>query len=354
MPIRRSLLAIASIVCSGAFVLSSVTMCRGKQPAEEDARTAPQQSIVELAGVDTSELTSREKKEWSALVRDVLAPCPQVPVSLAQCVQESRDCGLCLPAAQFLARQFEAGKSRVQAEQSYRARFAADGVKFVDLADSPWKGAEHGKVVVVEWADFECPACRQATPHINEIVAKHPEDVKLVFKHYPLRAHEHAEEAARAAVAAQRQGKFWEMHGALFTYDKPLDRKALLGIAKKLGLDEKQFVQDLESEAVADSVARDKRQADTLGLEGTPTIYINGRYYSPEVDDLAAWVALEAAHPTAPPSVAAAVAPTAPAAPDANRAAVVPTAPDASVAPVAPGANPAPTAPAVPEKAAKP
>ncbi len=301
MPTRRPLLTLASV----ALLLLSATMCRGKQPAEEDARSAPQPSVVELAGVNTSELTSREKKEWSALVRDVLAPCPEQPVSVAQCVQEGRDCALCLPAAKFLERQFELGKSRVQAEQSYRARFSAEGVQVVDLADSPSKGPADARVVVVEWADFECPACRQATPYINEIVQKHPKDVRLVFKQYPLRSHEHAEDAARAAIAAQRQGKFWEMHAALFKYVGPLDRKALLSVAKKLGLNETQFVEDMESEAVADIVARDKRQAEQLGLEGTPMIYINGRYYSPQIDDLESWIDLEVAHPTAPRSVPA-------------------------------------------------
>lgn len=301
MPTRRFLAPVVSL----ALVVSGATMCRGKQPAEEDARTAPQQSPVELPGVKTSELTSREKKEWSALVGDLLAPCPEQPVSLAQCVQESRDCALCVPAAQFLVRQFELGKSRVQAEKSFRARFSADGVKVVELADSPWKGAANGRVVVVEWADFECPACRDAAPYVQEIVQKHANDVKFVFKQYPLRSHEHAEGAARAAVAAQRQGKFWEMHGLLFEYPGALDRKALISLAQKLGLNEKQFVEDLESEAVADIVVRDQRQADALGLEGTPTIYINGRYYSQEVDDLESWVALEASTPTAPPGGAA-------------------------------------------------
>ena len=90
------------------------------------------------------------------------------------------------------------------------------------------------------------------------------------------------------------------MHAELFTYVDVLDRKALLAIAKKVGLNEKQFLEDLESEAVADVVARDKREAENLGLEGTPTIYINGRHYSPEVDDLESWIDLEVKHPTAP------------------------------------------------------
>ena len=122
--------------------------------------------------------------------------------------------------------------------------------------------------------------------------------MQLVFKHYPLSAHQHSENAARAAVAAQKQGKFWPLSYAMFASQKSgLDEPNILKLARDAGLDMKGFESDIASEATADVVARDRKQADELGLEGTPMIYINGRYFSLERfdlrKDLEPWVSLE-------------------------------------------------------------
>ncbi|HLV19378.1 MAG TPA: thioredoxin domain-containing protein [Polyangiaceae bacterium] len=277
----------------------NLTTCqsRGDQaaaPAPAEASAEP----VDLPGVDTAALTGREKREWSGLVSDLLAPCPDQPVSVAQCVKEARDCQSCAPAARFLANQVKKGKTRSQIESAFRLRFAADQVKSIDIADSPFKGPQDAPVVIVEWADFECPFCGRAAPVLHDTVKKFPGQVKLVFKHYPLAAHPGAEQAARAAVAAGRQGKFWEMHQRLFEQqNKGMDAAALKRIAAELGLDEKRFIADLESEATADVVARDRKQANALDLEGTPMIYINGRHFDLQQfdlqEDLNAWLELE-------------------------------------------------------------
>jgi len=263
-------------------------------PVEETAASAP----VNLPGVDTSSLTPREQTKWSEYVGGLLAPCSDQPVNIAQCVSESRPCGACLPAAKFLVERVRRGDTRTQAETAYRARFSPEAVKSIDLADSPTKGAAKPVVTLVEWADFECPFCGAVAPVLKSIVEKYPEQVQLVFKHYPLSAHQHAENAARAAVAAQRQGKFWPVQQALFENQKAgLDESNILKLARDAGLDMKEFENDIGSEATADSVARDRKQADELGLEGTPMIYINGRHFSLENfdlrQDLEPWIALE-------------------------------------------------------------
>jgi protein-disulfide isomerase len=121
--------------------------------------------------------------------------------------------------------------------------------------------------------------------------------------------HEHGEPAARAVVAAAKQGKFWEMHHALFQNQKTLDEAGLNKIAKGLGLDVKQFDEDRRSEAVADAVAKDKKEGEALGLQGTPAIFINGRAFELEqfdlTEDLTDWIALEIELRTGKPAVAA-------------------------------------------------
>ena len=255
--------------------------------------TAP----VELPGVDSTNLTAREKSEWSGHVSELLAPCPDQPVSVATCVEQRRPCGLCVPAAKFLVKQVSKGKTSSQVEAAFRLRFAPEAKKNLDLSGSPSKGAAQAPIVIAEWADFECPFCGNAAPVLDDLVKDYPGVVRLVFKHYPLSMHKHAEKAARAAVAADRQGKFWEMHHLLFENAPNLDPPALGRLAQKAGLDPTKFQSDLDGEATAQVLERDKKQADALGLHSTPMIFINGRQFDLEHfkldEDLKDWIDLE-------------------------------------------------------------
>ena len=265
----------------------------GKGPGGNDSG-----AIVELPGVDTAQLTTREKHDWSGAVTELLAPCPDQAVSLAQCVKESRACKACGPAAKFLAKHVRRGKTRAQLDAAYKKRFAADQVREIPTTGSPSKGPDDAAITIVEFADFECPGCGKAYPILEKLLAKYPSHSRLVFKNYPLSIHKHAEKAARAALAAGRQSKFWEMHGKLFEMQpNPPDDTALEKLAKELGLDLKKFNEDLASEAIADEVSRDRKHADAVKLESTPLIFINGRHYDLDhfdfTEDLDDWISLE-------------------------------------------------------------
>jgi protein-disulfide isomerase len=318
-----------------------MTTCRSPGESEKGHTPEAGATNVDLPGIDTSQLTAREKREWSAQVSSQLAPCPDTPVSVAQCVQEKRSCAACVPAAKFLLDQVQKGRTRTQTEAAYRARFAPDQVKPIELMGSPSKGPTDAPVTVVEFADFECPACRAAAPVVDKVLAKHQNDTRLVFKNFPLEIHQNAETAARAAVAADRQGKFWDMHHALFTSEAPLTRGTLDSLAKKLGLDMAQFNKDLESEATADVVARDRKQGEAVHLHATPTIFINGREFNYADDlgtELDAWINLELELLGKPASVPAAAPSAAPAASDAPSAAPAPSALPPKQAPSVPSA----------------
>ncbi len=309
--IRRRIAAAVLVASPLALAAcQSQTTAKGEQP------TAVAPKSVELPGVDTSQLTAREKEQWSAYVTELLAPCSDQPVSLAQCVTDKRDCDTCVPAAKFLSNQVTKGKTRSQAEAAYRARFSPDEVKEIDIGDSPSKGASDPVVTIVEWADFECPFCGMASPALGKIVKQYGDKVRIVFKNYPLSSHEHSEEAARAAVAAGMQGKFWQLHDLMFANQQQLDEKGIEGLAKQVGLDLVKFKADQKSEAVADSVAADRKQAEKLGLRGTPMIYINGRYFDLEkfdlAEDLEPWIQLEAELRTGRPATAKVAASSAP------------------------------------------
>ena len=290
-------LRLAAAALGFALFNSQLTTCRspgegGSEPAP--AHTEPKD--ITLPGVDTSALTGREKSDWSRYVSDLLSPCPDQPVSLAQCVQENRSCKQCLPAASFLVKQVRRGRARAQVETAYRARFSPDMIKNIELGDSPAKGPAGAPVLLVEFADFECPACGAARPALDELYKRYEGQMRFVFKNFPLTIHQYAEKAARSGVAAHKQNKFWEMHSVLFDNQEHLEQANVERLAKSIGLDMTRFLADRDSEATADFVARDRKQGERLELSSTPSIFINGRKFentSEFKEDLDDWVSLE-------------------------------------------------------------
>lgn len=335
------------IIAAALMLHMKLSTCRA--PGQEGETGAPSSrnttaQDVTLDQVDTANLTSREKREWSTYVSELLAPCPEQPVSVAQCVKEKRACPACLPAARYLLSQVKLGRTRSQVEGAFRTRFASDQVVQVEIGDSPARGPENAPVTVVEFADFECPMCQMARPMIDKVLGNYAGRVRFVFKNFPLSIHENSDLAARASVAAGRQGMFWQMHEKMFENGAPLDRPKLEHLAHDVGLDPKKFDADLDSEAVADRVARDRKLGDSLNLSGTPTLYIDGRRFEHSSDfeqDLKDWIDLElelkgasGAHaPSASPSTSDAPAPV----PAASSAASAPAPAASTAAPAASG-----------------
>jgi protein-disulfide isomerase len=147
------------------------------------------------------------------------------------------------------------------------------------------------------WSDFQCPHCRHALPVIDQVVERHAAQVRLVHKFYPLKQHPRAAVAARAAIAAYRQGRYWEMERMIFDHQDDLSEADLDQFAKDLKLDLARFHADMASPKTARMLERDHADAERAGLEGTPFILINGREFDTthfHVNlDLDAWVTLE-------------------------------------------------------------
>ncbi len=148
--------------------------------------------------------------------------------------------------------------------------------KHVDVGESPVKGAKSAKVTIVEFSDFQCPFCSNVNPTINEVMKKYSGKVKLTYKFLPLPMHPEAKIAAQAAVAAQKQGKFWEMHDLLFSHQTALKYEQLVGYAKDLGLDQKKFEKDMNDPKTMQRIEGEMKQAQGVGLGGTPSFLING------------------------------------------------------------------------------
>jgi protein-disulfide isomerase len=109
------------------------------------------------------------------------------------------------------------------------------------------------------------------------VLEKYPNDVKLVIKHFPLPSHEYARKAATAALAAGKQGKFWEIHEKLFANQNDLNDAKVEAIAGEIGLDKEQFNKDLKDPAIASLIDRDMKDGERMKVPGTPAVFINGK-----------------------------------------------------------------------------
>jgi protein-disulfide isomerase len=230
-------------------------------------------------------MTPRERHEWSTLATELFAPCPTVPVSVAQCVLEKRPCGMCAQSAKWIARAVRDGASEDQIQRAYKARFDPSTAKVIPIDGSPTKGPANAAVTVFEFADFECPHCREAVPMVDAMLAAHPDRIRFVYKSYTLPFHVHGGPAAKAAFAAAMQGKFWEMEHLLFERQQNLEAGDLERYAQMLKLDVAKWKTDMDSPAVATRIAHDKDLGESLNLKGTPTIYVNGREVDLEHDE---------------------------------------------------------------------
>ncbi len=328
------------------IALAGFAGCGASCKKTPDTATAPSDpaSIVELPGVDTGSLVVAEKQAFSKVVREAMSPCGD-PVTVEVCVKEKRACNRCLPAAQIAAKMVSKGESEADIKAFLENRFDDKAVKTIELGQSPSLGPPNAPIVIVEWADFECPHCGMAAPILHKTIEE-PQfkgKVRFVFKNYPLPSHEHADPAARASVAAQNQGKFWEMHDQLFTHQEQLGNQDIEGYAKKLGLDMDKFRVDWVSNDTKDRVAKDKQAGANVGISGTPTVYINGRKFmqyghADFAEQLREWLKLElqitggapAATSAAPAATSA--APRAAPAPSASGSGAVPAASTAAKA----------------------
>ena len=167
---------VCSWIAIGLFSLKLST-CRspgeGHKSAESGGETST--TVVKLPGVDTGQLTRREKGEWSRLVLELPAPCPGSKGSVAACVQKKKPCALCKPAATFLVKQVRRGRTRTQGQSCLSKRFGKDQVR-PDLPQrSPAKGPDSASVVIVEWADFQCQACARTAPTMAALIKRYPE-----------------------------------------------------------------------------------------------------------------------------------------------------------------------------------
>ncbi|GAC1596431.1 MAG: hypothetical protein NVS4B10_05420 [Myxococcales bacterium] len=150
-------------------------------------------------------------------------------------------------------------------------------VRNVDPGAGPARGAKNAKVTIVEFSDFQCPFCNRAQPTVKQIEDTYKDQVRLVWRNEPLSFHPNALPAAKAAMAAARQGKFWQMHDLMFAHQPELSEARYEEWAKQIGLDVGRWKKDKDSQEIADAIAKDAKYGQEIGADGTPTFFINGK-----------------------------------------------------------------------------
>ncbi|HVZ33771.1 MAG TPA: thioredoxin domain-containing protein [Polyangiaceae bacterium] len=287
----RSLALLLGLFSLGASCNHGQESAKRASEQAASSKEAPLKAakVERLERIDTSGLTDPERRSFIDLANEVLSPCGE-PVSVAQCVAETRSCGACVPGARYLVRLISEGYERSEILELFALRFDPKRKVSIDTAQAPVRGAPMAKVSIVEFSDFECPHCGAAHPILARVLEEYAGKVNLVFKQFPLDSHKNAATAAKAAVAAQAQHKFWELADQLFEHQRELSPDTIHGLAKSVGLDLNKFDADLGSTWAEERVDADKKEGTALGIQGTPSLFINGRAYKEGMQSLSKYL----------------------------------------------------------------
>jgi protein-disulfide isomerase len=255
--------------------------------AQQDWKT-----MVHLPAVDSSGLTPLRTRALLRLLRNHDCTCG-CGMKVAECRVKDPSCSYSKGIAAAMGDALRAGKNENDAIAAAKASKWGNGPQppklledpvAIPTAGSPERGAPNAALTLVEFSDFQCPYCYVAAGKLDELLKAYPGKIKLIFKQFPLDTHSQAALAAAAAIAAQRQGKFWPMHDALFAHRRDLSPRSILALARDAGLDMNRFAADVDSAETKKTIAKDMDDGDRAGVEGTPSIFINGRKYNGGLD----------------------------------------------------------------------
>jgi predicted DsbA family dithiol-disulfide isomerase len=253
---------------------------------------APLTVRAQVPNVDLSGLADSDKSAFMRLIDKYPSACGKAQ-SLEASLKSDPKCRRSVFAARYMVKLFKLGLLPSEVEEHYADRFGPDVYQFknIDVHDAPVRGDPGAPVTIVEFSDFQCPHCKHAQPVLERLLEDFPQ-VRVYFKHYPItRAHPYAQGAAQAAVAAGKQGKFWQFHDKLFRGDQEKEAPAdLERYAKELKLDISKWKKDMD--AAAEKVNRDRADGEKVNVDATPSLFINGRkFHGPQTyEELKDWI----------------------------------------------------------------
>jgi protein-disulfide isomerase len=233
---------------------------------EMEAKTRGVTTETVLSGLKLVTPTADEVRAfYDANTDRIRQPFAEVQTKVLQYLTEQRN--------KQVTRDFY---DELRAKQGIRSALAP--FRLAVAAVGPVRGKHTAAVTIIEFGDFQCPYCKEAEASLRSVMARYPNDVRLVFRNLPLtQIHPDAQLAAAAAVCADRQGKFWEMHDAMYADQSGLKPDVLKSTAQRLGLDADRFSSCITDGSTIEALGIDAKAAQDLGLSGTPYFFINGR-----------------------------------------------------------------------------
>jgi protein-disulfide isomerase len=256
---------------------------KGSSPSPDD-NTPPK-------GIDISKLDEFERKVFFRVVNRESSPCGKGH-SLLHSAQHDSGCRASFYAVRYVAHLVDSGFTDSEISEKLDKRFRTPRQKPIDISAAPSKGASSARITVVEFVDYECPHCKHAQSLMKQLVDEYPADVRVCFKHFPLSSHPNARLAAEGAVAAHKQGKFWPYSDRIWANSDNLTPAIIEKAARDASLEVKRWRADMESDAIKKQVQADRAEGMDLGVNATPTIYVNGRKYEDplEIASLKDWL----------------------------------------------------------------
>jgi protein-disulfide isomerase len=286
---RSSLLSRALITALCAWALPRPVLAAEDKPA--DGKGAGEPDTSPPPGLDLSKLDEYERKVFFRVVNREPSSCGKGH-SLIFSVKHDPGCKRSAYAIKYVAKLVESGYTDSEITDELQTRYRDPVHKDIDVSRAPNKGPAEARVTLVEFVDYECPHCRTAQALMRQVLDTYPRQVRLCFKHFPLSGHTNSRLAAEATTAAQKQGKFWPYNDKVWDNADNLTPAVLEKIAKDVGLDVARWRGDMNSDEVKAAVSRDKSDGATLGINSTPTIYVNGRKYTGrhDIESISDWI----------------------------------------------------------------
>ncbi|MFO0596599.1 MAG: thioredoxin domain-containing protein [Myxococcaceae bacterium] len=244
------------------------------------AQTDPAQVLANLPGFDFSRLSAPAKKELASVLADEFDYCGR-PLTLLASLKKGDACKHTRRLVGYAASMASEGTSATEiivALSKYNQGFTKGRVTFKP-DERQCMGSKDAKVTLYEFSDFECPFCAAARPILEEYVKAHA-NTRLCWMPYPLPQHPNAPIAGQAALFARDNGKFWQMHDALFDNQLQLSEDFIKGLVTKQGLDLKAFEKVVAAKKYLDELEASKEAGKKGGVDSTPTIFFNGRRYT--------------------------------------------------------------------------
>lgn len=321
MKFPATLLAISLFLCSSSQLLAQSTseiMASGEgievSKTEVEERAKAQLGELELERIRfDAEMAGKEHAAWEGAARSITEEkllaleADSRGISVDELVRESQS-SLQPPTPEEIDQFWEENKARIKGEkeellpqierfltqqrsrevrsalvaelsEKYQIKYHLEPLRFEVAADGfPAKGPSSAPVTVVEFSDFECPYCSRVGPALQKLQDTYGENVRLVYRQFPLTSiHKNAQKAAEASLCARDQQKFWELHDWMFENQKTLSIEALTGAAQELEFDMDTFNHCLASGKYAQSIRDDVRDGMKAGVSGTPAFFVNGR-----------------------------------------------------------------------------